>query len=302
MTNETNLRSGKPIVGEVYDGTVVGIQRYGAFVNFGFEMDGLVPIREISSSYIESVDSALSLKQSVKVKVVGFDHRGFPKLSMKAVYGDGGDSNQYTARPPRRETRRPATLTGVQPVEGAVYNGVVAKILNFGAFVDFGFGLDGMVHISHVAPTRIPDVESVLSVGDKVKVKFLGFDDQGRVKLSIKEAVGQEGIDGPYFGKAPEDILFANQKPNVGTQYHGKVITMIPSGIFVNFGFERDGLVHVREISDESINVADHYTIGQDVVVKVLGFDERGRPTLSTKQVVSSDPVESGPIPLEEQA
>jgi len=297
--NETNLRSDKPIVGEVYEGVIVGIQRYGAFVNFGFEMDGLVPIREISSSYIESVDSVLSLKQAVKVKVVGFDHRGFPKLSMKAVHG--GESTQHASRPPRRENRRSATLTGVQPVEGEVYNGVVAKILNFGAFVDFGFGLDGMVHISHVAPTRIPDVESVLSVGENVKVKFLGFDDQGRVKLSIKEAAGQEGIDGPYFGKAPEDILFATHKPQVGTQYHGKVITMIPSGVFVNFGFERDGLVHIREISEDPINLADHFVVGGDIVVKVLGFDERGRPTLSYKQVDSSASVETGPVPLEDQ-
>jgi len=307
MTNQNNHSNGgsnTPVIGGVYDGVVVGIQRYGAFVNFGFEQDGLVPIREISDSYIESVESALSLKQAVKVKVVGFDHRGFPKLSIKAVNGStsqGTGGGGYSARPPRRESRRPASIAGVQPVEGMVYNGVVTKILNFGAFVDFGFGLDGMVHISHVAPTRIPDVESVLSVEEAVKVKFLGFDDQGRVKLSIKEAAGQQGVDGPLFGKAPEDVWFGGSKPVIGAQYHGNIVTIIPTGLFVNFGFARDGLVHIREISDEAVQLADMFAVGGDIVVKVLSFDERGRPTLSCKQVDADAPVERGPMANNEQ-
>jgi polyribonucleotide nucleotidyltransferase len=74
------------------------------------------------------------------------------------------------------------------PVAGETYQGTVVKLLDFGAFVDFGFSKDGMVHISEISPNRVEDIHSVLSTGDKVRVKFLGLDDRGRVKLSIKQA------------------------------------------------------------------------------------------------------------------
>jgi len=94
MKNNT----GTPLIGEVYQGTVVGIQRYGAFVNFGFEQDGLVPIKEISHSHIETVESVLSLRQPVSVKVIGFDQRGFPKLSIKAVSGESDSDHHGESR------------------------------------------------------------------------------------------------------------------------------------------------------------------------------------------------------------
>lgn len=78
-------------------------------------------------------------------------------------------------------------LIGI-PNIGETYWGTVVKLLEFGAFVNFGFPQDGMVHISEIAPERIEDITSVLSVGDKVRVKFLGFDARGRTKLSIRQA------------------------------------------------------------------------------------------------------------------
>lgn len=78
-------------------------------------------------------------------------------------------------------------LTGV-PIVGETYQGTVVKLMEFGAFVDYGFPQDGMVHISEIAPHRIEDISSVLTVGDKVKVKLIGVDNRGRTKLSIRQA------------------------------------------------------------------------------------------------------------------
>lgn len=76
------------------------------------------------------------------------------------------------------------------PEVGRIYEGKVVKTAEFGAFVNFMGGRDGLVHISELAPTRVNKTEDVVKVGDVVQVKVLGFDDRGKIKLSIK-AVNQ---------------------------------------------------------------------------------------------------------------
>lgn len=75
---------------------------------------------------------------------------------------------------------------------GKIYDGVVARTAEFGAFVTFLPGKDGLVHISQITPERVKTVTDYLKVGDKVRVKVLDIDRQGRVRLSIKEAKYEE--------------------------------------------------------------------------------------------------------------
>ncbi|MDE0302868.1 MAG: S1 RNA-binding domain-containing protein, partial [Gammaproteobacteria bacterium] len=77
-------------------------------------------------------------------------------------------------------------LTGEAEI-GQVYTGKVVKIVNFGAFVNLKPGKDGLVHISQIAEYRIESVEAELSEGQTVNVKVLDVDEQGRVKLTMKE-------------------------------------------------------------------------------------------------------------------
>ena len=72
--------------------------------------------------------------------------------------------------------------------EGRIYEGTVVSIKDFGAFLEFAPGKEGMVHISKIAPTRINHVEDVLTLGDVVKAKCMGKDKMGRVSFSIKDA------------------------------------------------------------------------------------------------------------------
>jgi polyribonucleotide nucleotidyltransferase len=68
--------------------------------------------------------------------------------------------------------------------------GTVRKIMDFGAFVNFMPGTDGMVHISELAEGRVEKVTDVVNEGDEVQVKLMAIDDRGRMNLSIKEARG----------------------------------------------------------------------------------------------------------------
>jgi len=82
-----------------------------------------------------------------------------------------------------------------EPEVGRVYEGKVVKIVDFGAFVNFLGQRDGLVHISQLAPQRVNTVGDVVSEGDQVKVKVIGIDDRGKVKLSMKvvdQATGEE--------------------------------------------------------------------------------------------------------------
>ncbi len=73
-----------------------------------------------------------------------------------------------------------------EPEVGKIYTGKVVKCMDFGAFVNFLGSRDGLVHISELAPKRVGKVGDVVKLGDEVKVKVLGFDDRGKIKLSMK--------------------------------------------------------------------------------------------------------------------
>lgn len=82
-----------------------------------------------------------------------------------------------------------------EPEIGLIYSGKVVKVVDFGAFVNFLGSRDGLVHISELAPHRVGKVGDVVRLGDAVKVKVLGFDDRGKVKLSMRQVDQQTGED-----------------------------------------------------------------------------------------------------------
>src|ERR1700758_3281088 len=81
------------------------------------------------------------------------------------------------------------------PEVGHIYEGTVVKVMDFGAFVNFFGAKDGLVHISQLAPRRVQKTTDVVKEGDKVKVKLLGFDERGKVRLSMKVVDQQTGED-----------------------------------------------------------------------------------------------------------
>jgi polyribonucleotide nucleotidyltransferase len=92
-----------------------------------------------------------------------------------------------------------------EPEVGHVYEGTVVKVMDFGAFVNFFGAKDGLVHISQLAPRRVQKTTDVVKEGDKVKVKLLGFDERGKVRLSMKAVDQQTGEDLEAKQKAEAD-------------------------------------------------------------------------------------------------
>jgi polyribonucleotide nucleotidyltransferase len=79
----------------------------------------------------------------------------------------------------------------MEPEVGKIYKGVVKRIAVFGAFVEFIPGIDGLVHISQLDERKVHRVNDVVQEGDEVWVKVLEVDSQGRVRLSIKDAIAE---------------------------------------------------------------------------------------------------------------
>ncbi|HAT55382.1 MAG TPA: 30S ribosomal protein S1, partial [Lactobacillus sp.] len=150
--------------------------------------------------------------------------------------------------------------------------GKVARLTNFGAFVDLG-GVDGLVHVSEISFDHVDKPSDVLKVGQEIKVKVLNVDpDRNRISLSIKATLPQ-----PW-----DDI---EEKAPAGSVLTGTVKRLTTFGAFVEVFPGVEGLVHISQISHEHIATPnDVLKVGQDVKVKVLNVDpEQQRLGLSIK-------------------
>jgi polyribonucleotide nucleotidyltransferase len=94
-----------------------------------------------------------------------------------------------------------------EPEIGQIYDGKVVKVVDFGAFVNFFGAKDGLVHVSQIASQRVNKVSDVLTEGQAVKVKLLGFDDRGKVRLSMKVVDQETGED--LTGKEAKETVEA---------------------------------------------------------------------------------------------
>jgi len=163
---------------------------------------------------------------------------------------------------------------------GEVFTGKVAKIASFGAFVEILPGTDGMVHISELDTHRVASVEDVVAVGDEIEVKVISKDHSGRIKLSRKALL--DGGDTSDSVEEPElDI-------EIGDIITGKVVNIASFGAFIEVVPGTDGMVHISELENHRVaSVEDVVSVGDEVTVKVIDMDDRGRIKLSRKALLS---------------
>lgn len=157
--------------GEVLDVVVKGITN-GGVIAYVEDVRGFIPASKLSLSYVEDTNEYLN--KQIQVQVIDFD-----KESKKLIL-----SAKELLREKAEEERK-NKISNVQT--GLVTEGVVESLQPYGAFVDLGNGLSGLVHISQICEKRIKKPSEVLTVGDKVKVKVIAVKD-GKLSLSIKEA------------------------------------------------------------------------------------------------------------------
>ena len=166
------------VVGSVVKGTVRRLADFGAFVDIG-GVDGLVHVTDLSWGRVRHPSDVVSVGQEIDVKILNVDpERERISLSYKQTQP------------------RPWTVAGEKYPVGSVVEGKVVRITTFGAFVELEPGLDGLVHISQCALTRIAKVEDAVNVGDIVRVKVLDVNTEAkRISLSIREVLEDEAMD-----------------------------------------------------------------------------------------------------------
>jgi len=202
---------------------------------------------------------------------------------------DDGTVNIYSLNPEGMKVAVDEIEGMTAEVEvGKIYNGTVVTIKDFGCFVEFMPGRDGLCHISELANTRVNKTEDIAKVGDQIKVKCLGVDENGKVRLSRKAALaeldGEVDETGGHDSEPAPKREVSDEEPEEGKLYHGTVVTIKEYGCFVEYLQGRDGLCHISELADFRVKkVEDLVKEGDKIWVKCLGVDERGKVRLSRK-------------------
>lgn len=179
-----------------------------------------------------------------------------------------------------KEAKRAAVFASIE--EGSVVTGKVARLTNFGAFIDLG-GVDGLVHISQISHDHVAKASDKLTVGEEVQAKVISVDpESGRISLSIKDT-----LPGPW-----DNI---EERAAVGSVLDGVVKRLTTFGAFVELFPGVEGLVHISQIAHEHI-ATPHEVLkeGQEVKVKVLEVHpEQQRISLSIKALLEAPKVEN---------
>ena len=241
--------------GETITAKVTQAVKGGLVVDAGVR--GFVPASMITDHYVEDLNQFKG--QELEFKIIEIEpSENRLILSHKEIV--------------KAEHEKAAEKIFAELQPGDIIEGKVARMTNFGAFIDLG-GVDGLVHVSEISYDHVDKPSDVLSAGQDVKVKVLSVDsDRERISLSIKQT-----LPGPW-----DDI---EEKAPAGSVLTGTVKRLTSFGAFVEVFPGVEGLVHISQISHKHIATpADVLKPGQEVKVKVLNVDpERQRLGLSMK-------------------
>lgn len=247
--------------GELVEGKVKDIVRGGLVIDLGVR--GFVPASMITDHFIEDFSDYKGKTLTLKIMEIEPSENRLI-LSHRAVMEE------------EKAEARAARLAEI--VAGDILEGKVARLTDFGAFVDLG-GVDGLVHVSEIAHEHVSKPSDVLKVGQDVKVKVLSVDPEaGRVSLSIKATQ-----KGPW--ERVEDEI------HEGDVVEGKVKRLTDFGAFVEILPGVEGLLHISQISHKHIATPHEVlTPGDDIRVKVLEMSPKERRIALSLKALEEQP------------
>ena len=251
------FKSGAPI-----EGRVMAVNKWG----LGVELAGtraFCPISQIDTAFVQNPEEYRD--KTLQFKIIRFRDRGRSiVLSRRALL--------------EVEQEKQATTVRAQIAVGETVTGTVTRLETFGAFVDLGHGVEGLVHVSELKHERVANPQEVVETGQEVKVKILDTKSLGsrrkeRISLSMKAL--ETDPWGEVRAKFPQ-----------GSVVSGKVEAIETYGAFVELAENVRGLVHVSEMADRRVNhPRDVVSIGDEVKVAVVELDnKRKRMRLSIKR------------------
>ena len=244
--------------GGTVTGPVIEVVKGGLIVDIGLR--GFLPASLVDLRRVRDLHPFVG--EDIEAKVIELDkNRNNVVLSRRAFLEEA------------QAEQRQAFLSDLEP--GAVRQGVVSSVVNFGAFVDLG-GMDGLVHVSELSWQHVSHPGEIVSVGNEVTVKVLEVDrDRERISLSIRQTK-----EDPW-----EEFV---REAEVGQIIDGSVTKTVPFGAFISVGEGVEGLVHVSEIAMHHVDSPElELSISQQVRVKLTEIDaDRRRVSLSIKQAL----------------
>ena len=250
-------------IGQIVEARVTEVNKGGLSV----EVDGIRGFMPISQIDLYRVDDAAQFVNQ--------------KLLCMITEVDPSERNLVVSRrallEKEREENREKLWAELQ--EGQVREGIVRSIRDFGAFVDLG-GADGLIHVSELSWQRVQDVNTVVQVGQKVKVVVLKLDrEQRKVGLGLKQLTA-----------TPWDDIAA--KYHTGQVVTGKVTRLMDFGAFVELEPAVEGLIHISELAPQRVRrVIDVVKADQEVLVMVMNVDPaQRRISLSLKAALPKEP------------
>ena len=245
--------------GEVLEGEIVGKVKGGLSVDIG-RILAFLPGSQIDLKPIRNLDALIG--QRMKFKVIKFNRKRNNIVLSRRVLLDE-----------ERKRLREETLKNLK--EEDIVEGTVKNLTDYGAFIDLG-GMDGLLHITDISWGRIGHPSEKLSVGDRIKVKVLHFDqEKEKVSLGLKQAL-------------PDPWESVPQRYRVGSRAKGKVVNVTDYGVFVELEEGVEGLVHISELtwSKKTKHPSKIVHIGDTIEVMVLDCDPaKRRISLGMKQV-----------------
>lgn len=260
--------------GEVVEAEVTEAVKGGLVVDLGLR--AFLPASQVDRGYV--ADLSKFVGQTIRVKIIEIDRqKGRVILSRKKVLEE------------ERAKARKAFWETVE--EGAVLEGTVKSLTDFGAFIDLG-GVDGLLHISEMSYGRIKHPSQVLTEGQRTKVKVLRLDrEKEKVSLGLKQVL-------------PDPWETVAERYPEGSVITGTVARLATFGAFVELEPGVDGLIHISQMADHRVNTPGEVVqIGQVIRAKVVGVNpEQRRISLSLRDVEQEAAGEAEVAPAEAEA
>ena len=241
----------------VIEGTVIRKVKGGLKVDIG--VDAFMPGSQVSTRPIADLDDFVGKRLELRILSLNPKRRNVVVSHRKLLEE-------------RREEERKQLLETIKV--GAIVQGEVKNITDFGAFIDLG-GLDGLLHVSDMTWGRPKNPHQILKIGQKIDVKVLTYDPEThRVSLGLKQ-------------KTPNPWLTAQEKYPVGSIVTGTVISLADYGAFIQLDDGLEGMIHISEMSwtRRVRHPSEILNIGDEVHVMVLHVDpEEQKISLGLKQ------------------
>jgi small subunit ribosomal protein S1 len=252
------FKSGIPV-----EGKVTAVNQWG----LGVEVQGVrafCPVSQIDTKYVESTDEYR--EQTMEFKIIRFRDQGRNIVVSRRALLEVGQQEEASEVRGRLE-------------KGSRLKGKVTRLEDFGAFVDLGAGVEGLVHVSEMRHERVGHPKEVLAVDQEVEILVLGVKSLGskrkeRISLSLKA-----------LEKDPWTEAVGGLKR--GSIVDGKIEALEDYGAFAEVAENVRGMIHVSEIADHRVNhPRDVLSVGDEVKVAIIDIDKaKRRLRLSIRQV-----------------